>query len=54
MKKNTPLLNDAQTKEANETNKPLWQKPQLKKLQISLDTALFGGSNADMTRGTTI
>ena len=32
--------------------KAVWQKPQVQHLSISMDTAFFGSSNSDGTRGT--
>ncbi len=34
--------------------KAMWQKPEIQRLRISMDTALFGGSNVDATRGTAV
>ncbi len=49
-------LHSPEVSEQKQTSekKAAWQKPEVQRLRISMDTAFFGGSNVDGTRGTTI
>lgn len=42
-----PYTEETGPEEKAEQSKPLWRRPQLERLQVSLDTALSVGSNDD-------